>query len=121
GEAAMLMERGPVLKGGDLLRAEDGAIIAVRAATETVSCARTDDAHLLARAAYHLGNRHVALQVSRGELRYLHDHVLDGMVRSLGLTVTTEEQPFEPEVGAYGGHGPSPPREARGEPAPLPH
>src|SRR5690242_11170297 len=87
GEAALYMERGTVLKDGDLLRAEDGSLIVVRAAAEEVSCARTLDAHLLSRAAYHLGNRHVALQVLPGELRYLHDHVLDEMVRSLGLTV----------------------------------
>jgi urease accessory protein len=72
-----------------------------------VSIARTDDALLLARAAYHLGNRHVALQIGPGWLRYLHDRVLDGMVRELGLTVAGEQAPFEPEAGAYGGdhHG----------------
>ena len=59
----------------------------------------------LARAAYHLGNRHVALQVGSGWLRYLHDHVLDDMVRGLGFEVVVEEAPFEPEAGAYGGHG----------------
>jgi urease accessory protein len=105
GEAALFLPRGTVLKDGDLVQAEDGALIAVRAAPETVSCARTQDPHLLARAAYHLGNRHIAVQVSPRELRYLHDHVLDGMVRALGLVVTVEEQPFEPEAGAYGAHG----------------
>jgi urease accessory protein len=104
-EAALFLPRGTVLKEGDLLRAEDGAVIRVRAAPEAVSCARTGDASLLARAAYHLGNRHVALQVGPGELRYLHDHVLDDMVRDLGLAVSAEKLPFEPEAGAYGGHG----------------
>jgi urease accessory protein len=104
-EAALFLPRGWVLKDGDLLRAEDGAVIRVRAAPETVSRARTADAHLLARAAYHLGNRHVALQVGPGELRYPRDHVLDDMLRSLGLTVTAEQLPFEPEAGAYGGQG----------------
>jgi urease accessory protein len=53
------------------------------------------------RACYHLGNRHVPLQVSEGWIRYLKDHVLDDMVVSLGLTITHEHAPFEPEVGAY--------------------
>jgi urease accessory protein len=76
----------------------------ILAAPEQVSVARTDDALLLARACYHLGNRHVALQITPGELRYLADHVLDDMVRGLGLAVTQESAPFEPEAGAYS-HG----------------
>jgi len=56
---------------------------------------------LLARAAYHLGNRHIWLQVGEGWLRYLADPVLDDMVRSLGFDVVSEEAPFEPEAGAY--------------------
>jgi urease accessory protein len=63
----------------------------------------SEDAWQLARASYHLGNRHVALQIGRGWVRYQHDHVLDDMVRGLGLTVTIEQAPFEPEAGAYGG------------------
>ncbi|MCB1767833.1 MAG: urease accessory protein UreE, partial [Candidatus Competibacteraceae bacterium] len=50
-----------------------------------------------------LGNRHVALQLGPGWLRYPHDHVLDDMTRELGLTVSREQAPFEPEAGAYGG------------------
>jgi urease accessory protein len=102
GEAALFLPRGTVLKDGDLLRAENGTVVVVRAAMEGVSCARTADGHLLARAAYHLGNRHVAVQVLPGELRYLHDPVLDDMVRALGLGVTERYLPFEPETGAYG-------------------
>lgn len=101
-EAALFLERGTVLKDGDLLRAPDGTVVVVRAAPEEVSCARAADGRLLARAAYHLGNRHVAVQVLPGALRYLHDHVLDEMVRGLGLVVTVEQAPFEPEAGAYG-------------------
>jgi urease accessory protein len=107
-EAALLLPRGTVLGPDDRLRAEDGAIIAVKAATESLSVARTGDPLLLLRAAYHLGNRHVALQIAAGELRYQHDHVLDGMVRALGLTVEALEAAFTPEGGAYGhdhGHG----------------
>jgi urease accessory protein len=101
-EVGVIVERGSVLRGGDLLLAEDGRVVQVVAAEETVSTARTDDMQLLLRAAYHLGNRHVALQIGRGWVRYQHDHVLDDMVRGLGLSVTVEEAPFEPEAGAYG-------------------
>jgi urease accessory protein len=60
----------------------------------------------LTRAAYHLGNRHVPLQLGDGWLRYEHDHVLDAMVEQLGLEVRTEDATFEPEAGAYGhAHG----------------
>ena len=102
-EVGLFLPRGTVLRHGDRLRAADGRVVEVRAAPETVSTSRTDDPLLLARAAYHLGNRHVALQLGPGWLRYLHDHVLDGMVRELGLEVICEQAPFEPEAGAYGG------------------
>ncbi len=104
-EAALVLPRGSRLRDGDLLRAEDGRVIAVRAATEAVSTVRTDDPTLLARAAYHLGNRHVALEIGAGSVRYLEDHVLDAMVETLGLRIERERRPFEPETGAYsGGH-----------------
>lgn len=101
-EVGLFLERGSVLRGGDLLRADDGRVIEVVAAAETVSTVRSGDPWQLARASYHLGNRHVALQIGPGWLRYQHDHVLDGMVRGLGLAVTVEAAPFEPEGGAYG-------------------
>lgn len=103
-EVGLFLERGSVLRDGDLLRADDGRVIRVVAAPETVSTVTSDDALALTRAAYHLGNRHVALQIGQGWLRYQHDHVLDDMVRGLGLDVRVEEAPFEPEAGAYGGH-----------------
>lgn len=103
-EAGLILERGTVLRGGDRLQAEDGRIIVVLAAPEQLSVLASSDPVLLARAAYHLGNRHVAVQVLPGSLRYQHDHVLDDMVRGLGLTVRIETQPFEPEGGAYGRH-----------------
>jgi urease accessory protein len=105
-EVALLLERGTVLADGALLLADDGAVIAVRAAPETLSAVRTEDPLLLARAAYHLGNRHVPLQVLAGELRYQHDHVLDDLVAALGLAVKVVTAPFQPEGGAYG-RGPS--------------
>jgi urease accessory protein len=104
-EAAMFLPRGTVLKDGDRLRCEDGLIVAVVAAAETLSSVQTVDRMHLARAAYHLGNRHVPVEIAAGGLRYQHDHVLDGMVRALGMEVRTVKAPFQPEGGAYaGGH-----------------
>ena len=104
-EAGLILPRGSVLRGGDCLRAENGVIIQIQAASESVTTAYTDNPTLLARACYHLGNRHVPLQVGDGWLRYLHDHVLDEMVEKLSLDVKQENTPFEPESGAYGGGG----------------
>lgn len=104
-ERALLLPRGSVLRDGDRLRDEAGQVIRVRAADETVSTARTSDPRLLARICYHLGNRHVPLQIGADWLRYQHDHVLDGMVAALGLPVAFEQAPFEPENGAYFGGG----------------
>jgi urease accessory protein len=104
-EAALLLPRGTVLRGGDRLRAEEGELVVVRAAAEEVSTAFTADPLRLARAAYHLGNRHVALQISAGRLRYARDHVLDRMLEEMGLQVCHETAPFEPEGGAYHRHG----------------
>ena len=101
-EVGLFLERGGVLRGGDRLRAEDGTVVEVVAALETVSTVRDSDPTRLARAGYHLGNRHVPVQIGAGWLRYGHDHVLDDMVRGLGLSVVVEEAPFEPEGGAYG-------------------
>jgi urease accessory protein len=103
-EAGLFLERGTVLRGGDLLEAADGRIIAVVAAPEPLSVVATADPVLLARAAYHLGNRHVAVQLKADGLGFLHDHVLDAMLRGLGLPVRFEQLPFEPEGGAYARH-----------------
>jgi len=100
-EIALLLPRGTVLRQDDVLRAADGLLIQVHAAPEEVSTAFTNNTLLLARAAYHLGNRHLALQIGHTWLRYLHDHVLDEMLREMGLSVFSERTPFEPEGGAY--------------------
>jgi len=105
-EAGIFLERGKGLRDGELLVSAKGLVVRVRAAAERVSTVLSDDPQRLARACYHLGNRHVALQIEPGCLRYLHDHVLDEMVRGLGLKVCVEEAPFEPEPGAYTGGGP---------------
>lgn len=104
-EASIFLPRGTILRGGDVLAAADGVAVAVQAAPEKVSTVRTADPLHFARLCYHLGNRHVALEIGTGYLRYLHDHVLDKMVHGLGGEVVVEEMPFEPEYGAYGGHG----------------
>jgi urease accessory protein len=103
-EAGLFLERGTILRNGDLLLADDGRVVEVEADCESVSTVHTDDPLLLARACYHLGNRHVALQIGTGWLRYQHDHVLDDMLRGFGLAVRVELAPFEPEGGAYVSH-----------------
>jgi urease accessory protein len=114
--AALALPRGSVLRGGDLLRLSDGCVLRVVAAREQVSTARSTVMRALLRAAYHLGNRHVPLEVGEGYLRYLQDHVLDAMLRDLGLSVSAEEAPFEPESGAYArGHAHGQPHTHAGE------
>lgn len=104
-DVGLFLERGTVLRGGDKLVGNDGRVIEVVAAQEKLMEGRSDDPLLLARAAYHLGNRHLALDIRPGVLRFAEDHVIGEMVRGLGLVVTTVSAPFEPESGAYGGHG----------------
>jgi urease accessory protein len=109
-EAGIFLERGDHLHGGDKLAAEDGsAIVEILAAPEQLIEAVADSTLLFARAAYHLGNRHVPVQIlpseSGGRLRFQTDHVLADMVRGLGCAVTETEAPFQPESGAYGAHG----------------
>jgi urease accessory protein len=103
-ELVVRLPRGSHVHDGTLLETSDGLVIRVRAAAETLSVVETTDPLRLMRAAYHLGNRHVPLQVELGRLSYLHDHVLDDMVHQLGLHVVVRQGPFEPEHGAYGGH-----------------
>lgn len=100
-DAGLFLPRGQVLRGGDLLESTEGLIIKIMAAPETVSTVHAKDAHSLARVCYHLGNRHVPLQITSNWARYQHDHVLDDMVVGLGLEVSVEQAPFEPEAGAY--------------------
>jgi urease accessory protein len=104
-EVAIVLAPGVRLEHGDELRATDGTSVRIVAAQETLSTARCVHPLLLARACYHLGNRHVALQIGDGWVRYEHDHVLDDMLRGLGLRVSAEVAPFQPERGAY--HSPS--------------
>lgn len=98
------LPRGSVLRDGDLLRADDAHVIRVIAAPEAVSTVRADaNGAALARAAYHLGNRHLAVQIGDHWLRYLTDHIIDDMLRAMNYRVTHERAPFEAEGGAYHG------------------
>ena len=102
-EAALFLERGSILRGGDRLKADDGRIVRVEAALEPVLYVTASSPLHLSRAAYHLGNRHVPLQVGEGWLLLEQDHVLQEMLLGLGMTVFEKFSPFEPEAGAYGG------------------
>jgi urease accessory protein len=102
-EIALMLPRGEILRGGDCVVTTDGQVIEVIAAPENVLHVECSTASELTRAAYHLGNRHVAVQVGDGFLRLIQDHVLKEMLLGLGARVTHLEAPFEPEAGAYGG------------------
>ena len=103
-EVGLFLPRGTILRGGQRLQASDGTVIGVRAAVEALTEARCEDPLLLARAAYHLGNRHVAVEIGEGRLRIVADHVLGGMLAGLGVALKAVDAPFEPEAGAYA-HG----------------
>ena len=107
-EAGIFLERGEHLQGGDRLVSADGAdVVEIAAAPEKLIEAVAGSPLLFARAAYHLGNRHVPVQImpeaGGGRLRFQTDHVLAEMVKGLGCTVAEVEAPFQPEAGAYGG------------------
>ena len=109
-EAGIFLERGDHLHGGDKLAAENGsAVVEILAAPEKLIEAVAASPLLFARAAYHLGNRHVPVQIlptaDGGKLRFQTDHVLAEMVRGLGCSVGETEAAFQPESGAYGSHG----------------
>lgn len=102
-EVALFLPRGTVLRGGDLLVAEDGTFIEVQAAAESVLQVTASDPLALMRAAYHLGNRHTPVEVGPDYLRLEYDAVLADMLGRLGVRIERADLPFEPEAGAYGG------------------
>jgi len=103
-DVGLFLERGqPPLHDGECLLAGDGRVVRVRARPEQLLHVTCASAFELTRAAYHLGNRHVALQVGDGWLRLLDDYVLRDMLLQLGASVEHIEAPFQPEHGAYGG------------------
>ena len=107
----IFLPRGTVVRGGDVLVAEDGSLIRVVAAPQPVlritACAEHGSPFDLTRAAYHLGNRHVPIELAPDHLKIEPDHVLADLLRAMHLTVVETQEAFEPEGGAYaaGGHG----------------
>jgi urease accessory protein len=101
-EIGVDLPRGTMLRHGDRLKLDDGRIVAVEAAPERLIEVHAHDAVGLARIAYHVGNRHVPIQVGEGWLRLLPDHVLQAMIERLGGHVHEVEAGFQPESGAYG-------------------
>ena len=106
----VFLPRGTVVRGGDVLVAEDGSLTKVIAAPQSVlkitHCSDHGAPFDLIRAAYHLGNRHVPIELKPDHLKIEPDHVLADMLRAMHLIVNAVEEPFEPESGAYasGGH-----------------
>ena len=106
----VFLPRGTLVRGGDVLVAADGSLVRVLAAPQAVlritPCAQHGTAFDLVRAAYHLGNRHVPIELQPDHLKIEPDHVLADMLRAMHLTVAEVQQAFEPEGGAYAsGHG----------------
>jgi len=98
------LPRATALRDGDGLVLEDGAVIRVAGKPEPLVEIAAASAHDLARLAWHIGNRHIDVQVVGERLRIRRDHVLEEMLRGLGARLTPVEAPFDPEPGAYG-HG----------------
>ena len=108
-KVAVFLPRGTVVRGGDVLVAEDGSLIRVVAAAQAVlvitACSTHGSPFDLIRAAYHLGNRHVPIELQADHLIIEPDHVLADMLESMHLIVKAQQAPFEPEQGAYGHAG----------------
>ena len=101
----VFLPRGQIVRGGDVLVRDDGSLVAVRALAQpvlVVTPGAGGSAHDLLRAAYHLGNRHVPLEVRADRLQLEPDHVLAEMLGRMGFTVVAIDAAFEPEAGAYG-------------------
>jgi urease accessory protein len=109
-QLGVFLPRGTVVRGGDVLIAEDGSLVRVQAAPQAVlvvrHCAEHGSPFDLLRAAYHLGNRHVQLELKPDHLKLEPDHVLAELLRQQHLIVSEAQEAFEPEAGAYaaGGH-----------------
>ena len=105
---SVFLQRGHVVRGGDVLVADDGSLVRVEAAPQTLlritACTEHGSPFDLTRAAYHLGNRHVPIELKPDHLKIEPDSVLAEMLRSMHLIVNTVDEAFEPEGGAYGSH-----------------
>lgn len=106
-DIGLVLDRGTSLHPGDLLSADDGRVVMIIAAEEALLEVRSNDALALVRAAYHLGNRHVPVEIAPGRLRFPADAILARMLRGLGFAVTEVRAAFEPEPGAYGAASPA--------------
>ena len=108
-QIGVFLPRGTAVRGGDVLVAEDGSLVRVIAAPQPVlritHCTAHGTPFDLTRAAYHLGNRHVPIELKPDHLKIEPDHVLADMLRAMHLIVVAVEEAFEPEGGAYGSHG----------------
>jgi urease accessory protein len=104
-QLGVFLPRGTLVRGGDVLVAEDGSLVKVIARAQQVLVITIEKGHGspfdLIRAAYHLGNRHVPIELKPDHLKIEPDHVLADMLRAMHLTVTEVEVAFEPEGGAY--------------------
>jgi urease accessory protein len=104
-QLGVFLPRGTTVRGGDVLVAEDGSLVRVVAAQQTVlritHCSAHGSPYDLIRAAYHLGNRHVQIELKPDHLKIEPDHVLADMLRAMHLIVNTVNEAFEPEAGAY--------------------
>jgi urease accessory protein len=102
-EVGVVLPRATVLRDGDVLVADDGGLVRVAAAAESVLLVRARDRITLTRAAYHLGNRHTPVEVGDDWLKLEADPVLEDMLRRVGASIERATLPFQPEAGAYGG------------------
>ena len=105
-QLGVFLPRGTLVRGSDVLVVEDGSLVQVLAAPQAVLVITANTAFDLTRAAYHLGNRHVPIELQPDHLKIEPDHVLADMLRGMHLTVVEATVAFEPEGGAYaaGGH-----------------
>ena len=105
----VFLPRGTLVRGGDVLVLEDGSLVRVQAAPQDVlritACAQHGSPFDLTRAAYHLGNRHVPIELQPDHLKIEPDHVLADMLRAMHMTVVAVQEAFEPEGGAYSSQG----------------
>ena len=99
------LENPATLRDGDGLVLDDGSIVAVRGIAEELTEIAASSAFDLVRFAWHIGNRHTALQVTDQKLRIRRDHVLEAMLRQIGAVLTPVDAPFDPEAGARSDHG----------------
>jgi urease accessory protein len=108
-QVGIFLQRGQVVRGGDVLVGEDGSLLKALAADQPVlritHCSEHGTPFDLTRAAYHLGNRHVPIELQPDHLKIEPDHVLADMLRAMHLIVHEVQDSFEPENGAYGEHG----------------